>query len=311
MIINSKLPKAPKEFIICINGKFFPDSEALISVMDHGLLYGDGCFEAWSGKNGFIFELDAHLKRLKESMHALKILPVESMEQIRTDIIETVRRNALTDFYIKLVVTRGSSPHPVMDPRKCIQPNIIIYVRPTQYEVSDNKKSQGIKLKVLSKKRVTHECLSPQIKSLNYLNLIMGKYEAWECGFDEAVMLDQQGYLTESTGFNICFIKDNVLYTPTHGVLVGITRKSAMDMARDMGLDVQLGFYTSHDLIVADEVFLTNTVSGITSVTNVDGFVVGNGKPGKYTIHFAQTYLDWLTKGIRGTQCFPEAWVEE
>ena len=309
MIDSGKMPKAPREFIICVNGEFLPDSQAFISVLDHGLLYGDGCFEAWCGKNGFIYELDARLKRMRESLFALKITPVESMEKIRADIIETVRRNALIDFYIKLVITRGSSPHPVMDPRKCDRPNVITYVRPTQYEVSDDKKSHGIKLKVLSKKRVTHECLSPQIKSLNYLNLIMGKYECWECGFDEAVMLDQQGYLTESTGFNICFIKDNVLYTPSHGVLVGITRNGVLDMAREAELDVQTGFYTTHDLIIADEVFLTNTVSGITSVTNVDGFIIGNGKPGRYTNRFAETYLNWLTNGVRGTQCFPEAWV--
>jgi branched-chain amino acid aminotransferase len=308
MLHKELMPPQPEELIIFVNGEFLPDSQAKISVLDHGLMYGDGCFDAWCGRNGFIFELDAHLDRLYRSVAGLKLDLRMPKAEMRQKIIETVYRNAVADFYIKVLVTRGISPHPVIDPRKCKEASVIIYARPTQFEVTPEKLGTGIRIKVLSIRRVPHDSLEPKIKSLNYLNIVMGKLEAWGSGFDEAVMLDHQGFVCECPGFNILAATGNKLFTPSHGILVGITRNSVMDMAREMGMEVEEGFYSVFDFTSADEVFMTNTVAGVAPVTNIDGWTIGDGKPGPLTQKFQKIYLNWLETGVRGTQVFPEAW---
>ncbi len=308
MIKMELVPPQPPEPVIYVNGDFLPKSQANISVLDHGLMYGDGCFEAWCGRNGFIFQLDPHLDRLYKSLHSLRIDLRIDRAELRQKIIETVHRNALVDFYIKLLITRGISPEPVIDPRKCEKPSVIIYARPTQFEVTPEKKDSGIRIKVLSIRRVPHDSLDPQIKSLNYLNIVLGKIEAWNSGFDEAVMLDHLGYVSECPGFNIMGISGDCLFTPSHGILVGITRASVMQMARELGLTVKEGFYSVYDFAEADEVFMTNTVAGVVPVVDIDGWKIGTGKAGVRTRKFQEIYLGWLEKGEHGTQVFPNAW---
>ncbi len=309
MLVKELMPPAPDELIIYINGEFLPDSRATISSLDHGLMYGDGCFDAWCGRNGFIYQLDAHLDRLYRSVEGLKIRNLKMPKaEMREKIIETVYRNSLVDFYIKVLVTRGISPHPVIDPRKCGEASVVIYARPTQYEVTPEKLDAGIRIKVLALRKLSHEGLEPQIKSLNYLNNVLGKLEAWDAGYDEGMFLDDRGYACECPGFNISAIKGNTLFTPSRGILVGITRGAVMEMARDAGMDVETGFYTVFDFTSADEVMMTNTVAGIAPVTNIDGWPIGDGKPGKRTMAFQEQYLDWLQSGRHGTQVFPEAW---
>lgn len=311
MLKSEKMPKKPTELLTYVNGEWLPESRAKISVMDHGLLYGDGCFDAWVGMNGFIFRYGEHLDRLYRSVHALKLdlrLPKEKMSET---IIEAVRKNALADFYIKVVVTRGISPHPVIDPAKCEQASVIIYARPIiKTEVTDEIKEIGTRIKVLSIRRVPHDSLEPKVKSLNYLNIVMGKLEARACGFDEAVMLDSQGYICECPGFNIVAVSGNKLLAPKNDILMGITRSAVMQMARDGGLEVEESLYTVYDFINANEVLLTNTVSGIAPVVDIDGWKIGTGKPGRFGQKFQETYLEWLRTGKYGTQCFPEAWED-
>lgn len=309
MLDRTLIPPEPDELIIYVNGEFKPDSLATVSALDHGLMYGDGCFDAWSGRNGFIYQLDAHLDRLYQSVAGLKIRSLKMPEsEMRERIIETVHRNGLTDFYIKVVVTRGVSPHPVIDPRKCGDPGVVIYARPTQYEIAPAGLHSGIRVKVLALRKLSHQGLEPQIKSLNYLNNVLGKLEAWDAGYDEGMFLDDRGYACECPGFNIAAIKGNTLFTPSRGILVGITRGTVMEMAREAGMTVETGFYTVFDFTSADEVMMTNTVAGIAPVTNIDGWIVGDGKPGKWTTEFQRTYLSWLETGRHGTQVYPEAW---
>jgi len=311
MLVKELMPPVPPEGIIFVNGEFLPDSRATISTLDHGLMYGDGCFDAWCGRNGFVYELDAHLDRLYRSVEGLKIRTLRmSKEEMREKIIETVHRNAVTDMYIKVLVTRGISPHPVIDPRKCGDASVVIYARPQQYEVTPEKLGAGIKIKILALRKLSHEGLEPQIKSLNYLNNVMGKLEAWDAGYDEGMFLDDRGYACECPGFNISAIKGNTLFTPSRGILVGITRNTLMQMADDAGMDVETGFYTAFDFTSADEVMMTNTVAGISPVTNIDGWPIGDGKPGKWTMKFQEIYLDWLQSGRHGTQVYPEAWKD-
>jgi branched-chain amino acid aminotransferase len=273
-------------------------------------MYGDGCFDAWTGRNGFIYELDPHLNRLYRSIFSLRLKMHLKKEELRAIIIETVKRNALKDFYIKVLVTRGASPEPVIDPRKCGECSVIVFVRPVQTEVSEEQKQRGVRVKVLGEKRIDHDTVEPKIKSLNYLHIVMGKLEAWAAGYDEAVFMDVRGFICECPGFNILAVSGNKLYTPSHDILQGITRNSMIAMAKDKGMEVEQGFYTLYDFINADEVMITNTVAGVAPVGEIDGYVIGTGKQGPATAYFADTYEKWMQTGVRGTQCFPEAWEE-
>jgi branched-chain amino acid aminotransferase len=250
MLHKERMPAKPKEPIIFVNGEFLPQSQAKISVLDHGLMYGDGCFDALCGRNGFIFELDAHLDRLYRSVRGLKIDLKMPKATMRQHVIECVHRNVVTEMYIKILVTRGISPEPVINPRECKEPSVVIFARHEETEVSEDKKGVGIRIKVNSIRRISHQSLEPQIKTLNYLNIVLGKLEAWDSGFDEAVMLDDNGFVCECPGFNICGVRGNTLFTPSHGILVGITRNSAMAMARELGMEVKEGFFTVFDLPV-------------------------------------------------------------
>ena len=308
MINLNKMPKSPEERIIYVNGQYLPQSQAKISVLDHALMYGDGCFDAWTGRNGFIYELDPHLDRLYRSVFSLRLKLHLEKEALRNVIIETVRLNCLKDFYIKVLITRGASPEPVIDPRKCEKCGVVVFARPVQVEVTEETKKRGARLKILGEKRVDHDTIEPKIKSLNYLHIVLGKLEAWAAGYDEALFLDNKGYVSECPGFNILAVSGNKLFTPSHGILVGITRNSVMDMAKKKGMEVEEGFYTYYDFINADEVMISNTVAGVSPVAEIDGFIIGTGKPGPCTIEFANIYESWLQEGIRGTQCFPEAW---
>ena len=141
---------------------------------------------------------------------------------MREQIIETVHRNAVIDFYIKVLVTRGVSPHPVIDPRKCGDA-ARHHLRPPAAVRGDARRSSdsGIRIKLLALRKLSHQGLEPQIKSLNYLNNVMGKLEAWDAGYDEGMFLDEHGYACECPGFNISAIKGNTLFTPARGILVG------------------------------------------------------------------------------------------
>jgi len=156
MLNPKKMPPKPPELYVYVNGEWLLNSQAKISVMDHGLLYGDGCFDAWMGMNGFIYQLDPHLDRLYRSVHTLQLDLRMSKEEMREKIIESVYKNALIDFYIKTVVTRGISPHPVIDPAKCEQASVIIYARPKiQTEVTDEIKARGVRIKGSQRLRVS------------------------------------------------------------------------------------------------------------------------------------------------------------
>jgi branched-chain amino acid aminotransferase len=311
MLNRTLLPAEPKERIIYLNGEFLPQSKAVVSVLDHGLMYGDGCFDAWCGRNGFIFHHELHMERLYRSIRALKLDRLLKMtyEQMFETVIETVRRNVVTDFYIKVIVTRGKSSEPVMNMRDCKEATVIIYARPTIDELDVSRMAvQGIRIKILSTRRVSHDAIDPKVKSLNYLNIVMGKYEAWDSGYDDGVMLDANGWVAECPGFNIMAVEGDTLFTSSHELLEGITRASVIEMAQDFGMRVERGFYSAMDFAMADEVFMTSTVSGVAPVTEIDGYKIGTGKPGPRTIQFASTYRQWLESGKHGTQCFPEAW---
>ena len=268
--------------IIYLDGRFVPEEEARVSVFDHGLLYGDGVFEGIRAYNGKIFRLDEHLARLYDSAKAIDLaIPLTKAEM--TEVIkETLRRNSLRDAYIRPIVTRGKGDLG-LDPLKCAKPTVIA-IAVTWGAMYGDLYEKGLRAICVSVRRTPPESMPPNVKSLNYLNNILAKIEANHRGVDEAIFFDTRGHVSEGSGDNIFVVKDGVIITPpTLNNLRGITRMVVLEIAASMGitlLERDLGYF---DLYTADEVFVTGTAAEVAPIREIDGRVIGNGKPGPIT----------------------------
>jgi len=286
---------------VYINGKFYEKNEAKISVFDHGLLYGDGVFEGIRSYNRLVFKLKEHIDRLFESAKSIMLEIPLTKEQLIKATILTLKENNLKDAYIRLVVTRGEGDLG-LDPRKCRGRQAVIIIADRIVLYPEKFYKEGLKIITVPTIRNLPEALNPQIKSLNYLNNILAKIEAINAGFDEAIMLDSLGYVAECTGDNIFIVKHNHLYTPPQcmGTLRGITRDSVLEIARNNRIPVHEHVITRHEVYISDECFLTGTAAEIIPVVNVDGRVIGTGKPGKLTLSLMKKFKDLTKKeGVR------------
>ncbi|MFN9851144.1 MAG: branched-chain-amino-acid transaminase [Planctomycetota bacterium] len=268
---------------IYINGTYYDKENAKISVYDHGLLYGDGIFEGMRSYSGKVFRLREHMDRLYESARAICLQIPISKEQMEADVMETLRRNNLNDAYIRLVVTRGAGSLG-LDPNRTSNPQVIIIadhiaLYPAEYYES------GLKIITASTIRNHPAALSPRIKSLNYLNNIMAKIEGQQAGCVEALMLNHKGEDAECTGDNIFIVKREQLLTPPKdaGILEGITRNAVLGLARSLDIPAHELSLTRHDLLVADECFLTGSAAEVIPVISIDGRPIGDGKVGPIT----------------------------
>jgi branched-chain amino acid aminotransferase len=269
---------------VYIDGKYYERGEAMISVFDHGLLYGDGVFEGIRIYKGKVFKLKEHVERLYQSAKTILLdIPI-SRAEMENATIEAVHENAKEDGYIRLVVTRGEGPLG-LDPAQCARPKIIIIVGDIQLYPQEYYE-KGIAVVTAASRRVPADSLDPRVKSLNYLNNVMAKIEAKQAGCLEAVLLNHEGYVTECTADNIFIVKDGTLLTPAahSGALDGITRMTVMNnLAPSCGIASRETALTRYDLYTADECFMTGTGAEIMPVTMIDGRAIGNGKPGPAT----------------------------
>lgn len=266
---------------IWLDGQLLDESEAKISVFDHGLLYGDGIFEGIRCYNGRVFRLVEHVERLFLSARAI-LLEMPWTEQEVCDIVcDTIRANRLSDGYIRLVVTRGSgglglNPYLCKKPSMfCIAASIQLY--PEEYY------QKGLELITCSTRRPSHATLSPQVKSLNYLNNIMAKVECIKAGVMEGLMLNDAGTVAECTGDTVFIVKNGVIITPkiTDGALDGITRGVIFDLCQKLEIEIIEDTLTRYDVYTADEVFLTGTAAEVIPVVKVDDRPIGNSEPGE------------------------------
>lgn len=266
--------------LVYIDGKYHEKEDARVSVWDHGLLYGDGIFEGIRAYNGRVFRHMEHLERLYASARSILLEMPMPIEQMREDVLTTLRKNELRDAYIRLCVTRGVGDLG-LDPRKCARPSVIIIADKIKLYPAEVYE-RGLRLMVASTRKNAPDTLSPRIKSLNYLNNILAKIEAIQAGCAEAVMLDRNGFLTECTSENIFLVKNGVMFTPTAvvGILEGITRSVVMELGEKLGFQVQMSFLTMHDLYTADECFVTGTGAELIPVVEVAGRTIGSGHPG-------------------------------
>ncbi|MBP7826735.1 MAG: branched-chain-amino-acid transaminase [Verrucomicrobia bacterium] len=275
---------------VYIDGKYYDEAKAKISVFDHGLLYGDGIFEGIRAYHGRVFKLQEHVDRLYHSAKALLLtIPMSPPEMMRA-VVATCRKNRLRNGYIRLVVTRGVGTLG-LNPNRCKQGSVIIIAGQIQLYPEAYYRN-GLAIVTVPTVRNLHSALNPAIKSLNYLNNILAKIEANNAGVEEAVMLNAEGYVAECTGDNLFIVRDDEVLTPplAAGALYGITRRVVMELAEEAGWRVREPNLTRYDLFNASECFLTGTGAEIVPVVKIDGRVIGSGKPGPVTRKLMERY---------------------
>ena len=275
---------------IYIDGKYYDERTAKVSVFDHGLLYGDGIFEGIRIYNGRVFKLKEHIDRLFYSAKAILLQIPLTHAQLVQATVATCRKNKLRNGYIRLLVTRGVG-NLGLNPRSCKQPSVIIIADKIQVYPAELY-ARGMDIVTVPTVRNLHSALNPAVKSLNYLNNILAKIEANHAGCEEAVMLNAEGFVSECTADNLFIVKNGGLFTPPNsaGALYGITRQTVIELAQAAGLKVFEPNLTRYDLFNADECFLTGTGAELIPVVKIDGRVIGTGKPGPITRRLVEDY---------------------
>ncbi|MGF1449543.1 MAG: branched-chain-amino-acid transaminase [Opitutales bacterium] len=285
---------------VYINGTFFDKEAAKVSVFDHGFLYGDGVFEGIRLYKGTVFKLDQHLERLEQSAKAILLKLIWTRAEIAEAVCETCRQNGLTDGYIRLIVTRGEG-YLGLSPKNCNAPQLIVIADQIQLYPKEFY-TDGLKVITAPTRRVSPAALPPMIKSLNYLNNILAKIEAVELGFQEAILLNEQGFVAECTGDNVFIVRKGKLFTPPNyaGSLVGITQETVFEVARELGLELEVVNLTRFDVWTAEECFLTGTAAELIPVVEVDARSIGEGKPGPVTLRLLEHFHQRVT--VAGTR---------
>ncbi len=277
---------------IYIDGNFYDQAEAKISVFDHGLLYGDGVFEGIRFYNDRVFRLDEHIDRLWSSAKSIALEVPMSKSELVAATLETIRQNDFHDGYIRLIVTRGVGSLG-LSPDSCRRPSVII-IAATIALYPENLYQKGLTMVTCSTRRTSPAALSPRVKSLNYLNNILAKLEAQNAGAGEGLMLNEQGYVAECTGDNIFIIRNGQISTPhlNAGILEGVTRAVVFELTEKLEIPTVECDLTTYDIYIADECFLTGTAAEVIPAVQLDRRLIGNGQPGPITLKFIESYRE-------------------
>jgi len=290
------------ELKVYIDGEYYPKSQAKISVYDHGFLYGDGVFEGIREYNGLVFKLKEHIDRLYRSAHAIMLQIPISKEIMSNAVVETIRKNKMKDSYIRLIVSRGIGDLG-LDPQKCPKPTIIIITDTIQIRAG-NAKETGITTMFSWVRRNSVDATTHEIKSLNYLNSIMAKIEANACGVDEAICLENNGYIAEGVGENVFVVKNGEIFTPptSTGALAGITAEVVSELCNKLGIKLTIANLTPFMLFTADEAFFTGTAMEMVPIREVNKRQIGNGKPGDITTKLMMEFQEVIEDPKNGTR---------
>ncbi|MBI5624491.1 MAG: branched-chain-amino-acid transaminase [Elusimicrobia bacterium] len=288
---------------IYINGRICEKEEAVVSVFDHGLLYGDGVFEGIRAYNGRVFRLDDHLRRLQKSAETILLPLPMPIKKIEAAVLDTLRLNRLKDGYIRLIVTRGVGDLG-LDMRKCKAGGTLIIITDHIELYPDAYYDKGLELIVSTIRQRRPDQLAPTVKSLNYLANVLARAEATRAGAQEAILLSTDGYVTECSGDNIFFIREGTIVTPPMhiGILEGVTRKVVMELCRDkLGTPVVERLFAPSELQNADEVFLTGSAAEIIPAVKLDGRTIGSGAAGPITKKLIGIFREYAATPGSGT----------
>jgi len=283
---------------VYLNGRLLNQEDAKISVLDRGLLFGDGLFETMRAYEGKPFRLDRHLSRLRRACRELRISGLPDDAEIAAQVSELYSLNVgRGDAYVRVTVTGGH-----YDGGKTLErpsgPNVFVIVTPFE-RYPQRFYESGMRLVASSIRRNAGSPLS-RLKSNNYLATLMAKQEARDKGADDAVMLNTEGYLAEGTSSNLFLVSHGEVLTPdvSCGLLPGITREAVIELCRGLSLHCTTGHYSMEDLVQADEVFLTMSTGEVVPVCEVEGMPLGDTCPGPITLRIHRAYRELVREEL-------------
>ena len=277
------------EEIVCVNGALVPRQEARISPFDRGFLFGYGLFETMRSYGGCVFRLDRHLARLTRSAEKLGLASELDTYELEQSIYQTLKANKLANARIRLTVSAGEGEM-TPDPLVPKEPTVLIMAK-SYAPYPKRKYEEGFKA-VVSSIRLNSQSPLSRTKSTNYLNNILARREASAAAVDEALMLNERGFVAEGSTSNIFLVAAGKLITPSEesGILPGITREAVLELARALGIEAVEGEIPLADLLRAEEAFLTSSVREVLPITSIDGKPVGRGRPGPVTKRLMAAY---------------------
>lgn len=285
-----------------VAGAMRPKNEAVVSVFDHGFLYGDGVFEGIAVVNRSIFKMNEHLDRLLDSARYLQI-DAPDRAAIVAAILETARRNRLEEGYLRVVLSRGAGPVGIRNMDKLGSPTLVVIAQHETRAMRANVYENGLRAVMSSVRRVPPQCVDGKAKTCNYINNILAYLEARHAGADTAVLLDVEGYVAEDYAANLFVVAGETVKTPMLGsILNGITRQSILELCRQQGrtaIEVRL---TPHDLYCADEVFETGSLAEVKPITSIGGRPIGSGRPGRVTQELHRALRELMESGTCSTR---------
>lgn len=292
---------APIDGYAFIDGTYVPLAEACIPILDRGFVRSDATYDVAHVWRGRFFRLDDHIDRFFASMRELRMSLPMTRDDIRTVMLECVRRSGLDDAYVQITCTRGVPPRGSRDPRDC-RNRFYAFAQPFVWIANDDQRRDGLKLKVSRVQRIPPASVDPRVKNFHWIDLTRGIFDAYDSGATVGVLVDGAGNLTEGAGFNIFLVRDGRLATPGAGVFEGMTRRTILELCEEEGRPCEVRDVPAAEIGDADEVFLTSTAGGVMPVTEVDGRPVGDGRPGPVTT--ALNALYWR-RHEEGWQCTP------
>lgn len=266
-----------------VNGDLVPEGEATVNVADRGFQYGDAAFETLRAYGGTLFEWEAHLDRLQNSCAGVG-MPEVVPDDLESRVHETLAANDLQDAYVRVSITRGVQPGK-LTPQVEVDPTVVIIAKPQPRSGVEGEArwDEPAVLETVETEKTRAEAIPPHLKTHNYLNGLLARLELREpdgsVRADDALLLDDAGYVTEGTTSNVFFVDDGVLHTPSLDlpILPGVTRSVVLDLAEDEDIPVETGRYQPGQLRRADELFITNTTGEVWSVAQLDGRSIGGG----------------------------------
>ena len=282
------------KFVININGEFFSEETAKISIFDRGFLYGDSIYEATRTFNKKPFRLNLHLERLFESAQKIELIPTFTKDEIREEIEKTIAFSDSENSTLRIILTRGTNSDLGLDPALASANNLIIITKP----IAENPKwwlERGLNVIFYQKKSLERGSLP---KTGNYQENMLAYKKAQMMGADDALMLNSDGQLCEGTTSNLWIFKNNELLTPSLnlGLLDGLTRKALFEVCKVHQIPCKEAILTQSDLLNADEAFITSTTRNLVPITKIEGTSIGSGRPGTKTLELLKFYLDYVAK---------------
>ncbi len=284
---------------INVNGAITAAERAVVLVLDHGFLYGDGVYETLRTYDGKPCLVDRHLRRLTASCEMIRIPPLQA-SHVEQELRKTLAEAGNAESQIRIMVTRGVGPLGY-ELSLNLRPSLVIIVVPLR-EIPAERYANGVAAFMGSRRRNPVDSLDPAIKSCNLLNNVLAHMEGQDVAAAETLLLNTQGFLAEGSRTNVFFVKGGVLRTPSLdcGILEGITRRVVLELAREAGIPTEEGHYVRGDLEAAEEIFITSTLQELLPVTRLNERTVGDGRPGPASRRLLALYREFARRDSAG-----------